>query len=92
MMIRRVLLLLAFSCPPFLFSFQSSIIIIIIINIMSPSHSPIYHFTSLDFTSLTQLGDQAVEMATPHWLATFEGLVLVSPGVQLIDRLKVNRF
>ena len=26
-------------------------------------------------------------MATPHWLATFEGLVLVSPGFQLIDKV-----
>ena len=31
---------------------------------------------AVQYPLLNQLGDQAVEMATPHWLSTFEGLVL----------------
>ena len=45
----------------------------------------------IQYPLLNQLGDQAVEMAQPHWLATFDGLVLVSPGVQLIDKCKLHK-
>jgi len=45
----------------------------------------------VQYPLLNQLGDQAVEMATPHWLATFDGLVLVSPGWQLIDKCKLHK-
>mmetsp|Transcript_15785 Transcript_15785/g.20477 ORF Transcript_15785/g.20477 Transcript_15785/m.20477 type:complete len:1015 (-) Transcript_15785:342-3386(-) len=46
---------------------------------------------SFQYPLINQLGDQAVEMALPHWLATFDSLVLVSPGVQLIDRCKIHK-
>lgn len=46
---------------------------------------------SFQYPLINQLGDQAVEMALPHWLATFDKLVLVSPGVQLIDKCKIHK-
>jgi hypothetical protein len=46
---------------------------------------------SFQYPLLNQLGDQSVEMALPHWLATFDNLVLVSPGVQLIDKCKIHK-
>ena len=38
---------------------------------------------AIQYPMLNQLGDQAVEMALPHWLATFEGMIIAFPGVPL---------
>ena len=40
----------------------------------------------VQYPLMNQLGDQAVEMALPHWLSTFQELVLAVPGVPLSKR------
>lgn len=37
----------------------------------------------VQYPVINQFGDQAIEMAMPHWLHTFKGLDLVFPGVPL---------
>jgi len=45
----------------------------------------------IQYPLLNQLGDQAVEMAQPHWLETFENTVLVTPGWKCVDKLKLHK-
>ena len=45
----------------------------------------------IQYPFLNQLGDQAVEMAQPHWLETFENTVLVTPGWKCVDKIKLHK-
>lgn len=41
---------------------------------------------------LNQIGDASTELATPHWLPTFEGVILAFPGFPLLFAAKERKY